>query len=196
MGSGCTWKKRCLGRWCMDPTREEGTSQRKARFPPCPAARSLLINVTGRQVPDPNCFEDLSLRAAPSTRYPSCGRLAVPRNITHLSTERTFPLRRHHLHLTRFLHTLVFTTTTTPSTGTGRETRTSARQVRRRREEPQTPAEPEEEKEVRYRSSNCQTRRHATQATFHIRPAMLSSYQGPWRKGDFTGHCWVDGRFL
>jgi forkhead box protein K len=74
--------------------------------------------------------------------------------------------------------------------------RPASSKVRRRRKERQVPTEPEEEKEVRHRSPNSQTRSHATQATVHIRSAMLSSYQGPWRKGDFARHYWVDDRFV
>ena len=158
--------------------------------------RILLTRMSYQQVPDPDCFEDLSLRAAPSTGYPTCRRSALSGHFPRLSTERTFPFRRHNLNLARFLHTFMLPSTSASSTGSGREAPASVWKVRRRWKERQVPAESEEEKEVRYRSSNSQTRGYATQATVHIRSAMLSGYQSPWRKGDSARHYWVDDRFV
>lgn len=155
-----------------------------------------LMRTFCQQVPDPDRFENLSLRATSSTRYPSCRRRPVSGHFTHISTERTFSIRGHHLHLAGFLHTFMLTPTPTSSTGTKRKASTSARKVRRHWEEHQVSAKSEEEEEVGYTSANSQTGSYATEAAVYICSVMLSSYQSPRRKSDLAGHYRVDDRFV
>lgn len=93
-----------MGRWCLDPTREEGTSQRKARFLvacPSPCSRTRLVNRSQIQIasrtfhfelpppPDTPPVEDMP---SPATSHVSLQRERSPSvDITSISPDSSIP---------------------------------------------------------------------------------------------------------